>query len=207
MPPRHADATRQWLAEQAARWMSEHAIDDPALALKRVLAREGGTAPDRRQWPSASEIREALQGYQRLFRRHEQRDALAARRAAAVEAMRFFSRFRPCLVGAVLDGTADTHSPVQLHLHAEDADTVLGMLREQGIAHRIGERMVRLDARRQERMPHVAFDADGIGFELWLLPLACERTPPLDTERRAPMPRASLAALRQMIELETRPPP
>ncbi len=207
MSPRHADTTRQWLAEQAARWMTEHAVDDPLLALRRVLARDGGAPPDRRQWPGAGEIREALQAYQRLFRGNDQHAALQARRRAAVEAMRFFAPFRPALVGAVLDGTADAHSMVQLHVHAEEAEAVLGVLREQGIAHRLGDRRVRLDPRRQTSVPHVAFDADGIGFELWLLPPACERNPPLDAEGRAPMSRASLDQLLRMIDAQPAHPP
>lgn len=193
-----ADAQRRWLAEQAARWMSEHVVDDPALALKRVLAREGTAAPDRRQWPSATEVREALQAHQRLFRKQDQDTALAARRAAASEAMSFLAPFRPRLVGAVLDGTADRHSPVQLHLHEEDSDAVLRFLHTHGIEHRVGERRIHLDPRRLVPVPQVSFVADGIDFELWLLPAESERQTPLASDGRTPLLRAGLAAVMRL---------
>ena len=44
--------------------MSEHALDDPAVALRRVLARLP-SAPDRRQWPDPAEILNALRQYWR----------------------------------------------------------------------------------------------------------------------------------------------
>jgi len=197
-----SDNQRSRLAERAARWMSEHGSDDPALALRRVVAAEGRAAPDRRQWPSLDEIREALLTRQRLFRGNAQSRALARRRDAALEAMGFFAPFHPMLTGAVLDGTADAHSPVQLHLHAESTEAVLGFLREHAIPYRLGERRIRLDARRQVDVPRIEFDADGVAFELWLLPEACARSAPLEPDGHAPMRRANLAALRRTLESE-----
>ncbi|MEJ5208390.1 hypothetical protein [Denitratimonas sp. CY0512] len=188
---------RRLLAEQAARWMSEHALDDPAVALRRMLARLP-SAPDRRQWPDPAEILDALRQYQRLFRSTEQPTQLEQRREAAAEAMRFFSAFRPRLVGAVLEGTADANSPVQLHLHGDDGEALLLFLQEQGIAHRVGERSIHLDPRQQVRVPHVTFQADELDFELWLLPLRSERQAPLEADGRTPMHRASLTALRTL---------
>lgn len=188
---------RRWLAEQAARCMSEYAIDDPSAALRRVLARQGAT-PDRRQWPEAGEILAALRDYQRLFRGSEQTAHLDARREAAIEAMRFLAAFRPRLVGAALEGTADAHSPVQLHLHDDDPDAVLRFLQEHGIEHRVGERRIHLDPRRLAPVPHVGFVADGIDFELWLLPADSERQTPLASDGRTPLHRAGLAGVMQL---------
>ena len=188
---------RRLLAEQAARWMSEHALDDPAVALRRVLARQP-SMPDRRQWPDATEILEALRQYQRLFRGPEQSAQLDQRRETAIEAMRFFSMFRPRLVGAVLEGTADTHSAVQLHLHGDDTEALLLFLHEHDIAHRVAERSIHLDPRQPVRVPLVTFQADGLDFELWLLPSHSERQAPLEADGRTPMRRASLTALRTL---------
>lgn len=188
---------RRWLAEQAARCMSEYAIDDPMAALRRVLARQGA-APDRRQWPEPAEILTALRDYQRLFRGSEQATYLGARRAAAIEAMRFLVAFRPRLTGAVLEGTADAHSAVRLHLHGDDPDAVLRFLHEHGIAHRVGERRIHLDPQRPVPVPFVGFVADGIDFELWLLPTASERQTPLASDGRTPLHRAGLSSVMQL---------
>ena len=185
---------RRWLAEQTARCMSEYAIDDPMAALRRVLARQGMT-PDRRLWPEREEILTALRDYQRLFRRGDQATHLTARREAAIEAMRFFTAFRPRLTGAVLEGTADAHSAVQLHLHDDDPDAVLRFLHEHDIAHRIGERRLHLDPQRLIPVPWVSFVADGIDFELWLLPAASERQTPLASDGRTPLHRAGLSGV------------
>lgn len=185
---------RRWLAEQAARCMSEYAIDDPMAALRRVLARQGAT-PDRRHWPAPAEILAALHDYQRLFRGGEQPSQLGIRRDAALEAMRFFAAFGPRLVGAVLAGTADAHSPVQLHLHTDDPESMLAFLNDQGITHRVGESRIALDQRRLITVPRVEFSADGIDFQLWLLPSECERHAPLEADARTPMARIHRAGL------------
>lgn len=205
MGSRNSGNRRHWLAEQAARWMSEHAIDDPLLALRRVLAREGSAAPDRRLWPDAEEIRAALQTYQRLFRGSSQARALHVRRKAALEAMRFFAAFRPCLVGAVLDGTADAHSPILLHLHADEPEGALAFLRENDIPHRLGERTIRLDAQRQIPVPCASFQADGLDWELWILPANCERSAPLECDGSTPMRRANAGALQRLVSAPDTP--
>lgn len=188
---------RRWLAEQAARCMSELAIDDPMKALRRVLGRQRRTI-DRRQWPEPDEIRASLRAYQRLFRGPEQGAHLDVRRQAAIEAMRFFAPFHPVLVGAVLDGTADAHSPVQLHLHGDDPEALLLFLDRHGIAHDTGERRIHLSPQRVAAVPHLTLDADGIGFELWLLPSTSERQPPLANDGRTPIPRATPAAVMRL---------
>lgn len=187
---------RRWLAGQAARCMHELAIDDPMQALQRVLRRQG-TAGDRRNWPDAAQIRAALRDYQRLFRDPRQSAQLEARRRAALEAMRFFASYRPYLVGAVLEGTADAHSPVQLHLHDDDAETIQAFLHEQGIPHRVGERHLHLLPQRAQAVPVVSLAADGIDFELWLLPTSSERQAPLESNGCTPMQRAGLARMMQ----------
>lgn len=171
--------------------MSELAIDDPMQALRRVLARRHG-ALDRRQWPRAEEIRAALRDHQRLFRNDVRESHLTALRTAAREAMRFFAPFHPYLVGTVLDGTADRHSSVQLHLHA-DEDAVLRFLADHAIRSDVGEARIHLAQRGLTRVPRLRLEADGIGFELWLLSSADERQGPLEADGLTPMRRVTLA--------------
>lgn len=201
MGARHDRNQRRWLAELAARWMSEHALDDPLLALRRVLARQPHP-PDRRQWPKADEILNALRDHQRLFRAAPQARQLHQRRLAASQAMDFFSRWQPRLIGPVLDGTADAHSPVQLHLHTDQVEALLGQMVEQGIEYRIGERRLLLGSDSPVAVPHARFEADGIEFELWLLPRQAERQPPRTADGH-PIPRASLSQLRALLELHS----
>ena len=187
---------RRWLAEQAARCMHESAIDDPMRALQRVVRRQG-MAGDRRNWPDAAQIRAALRDYQRLFRDPGQNVQLETRWRAAYEAMRFFASFRPYLVSPMLEGVAGTQSPVQLHLHADDVEALPAFLREHGIPHRVGERRLHLLPNRPQAVPVVTLEADGIGFELWLLPTTSERQAPLESDGRTPMQRVGLSRMMQ----------
>lgn len=188
---------RRWLAEQAARCMSEYAIDDPAAALRRVLGRQGAT-PDRRQWPEPAEILAALRDYQRLFRGQTQETHLVRRREAALQAMAFFARFQPRLVGPVLEGTADAHSPIHLHLHTDDTDAVPRFLDEAGIPAQPRSRRVRLDPVRDGDVLSWAFSADGLAFDLLVLPQDALHHAPLGSDRK-PMKRASEAQLRVLL--------
>lgn len=206
MRRRHAQEQRQWLAEQAARWMHEHALDDPAQALRRVLARQP-SPPDRRLWPESEEILSALRTYQRLFRPAGQVDPVAQRRQAALEALSFFTAWHPRLVGSVLEGTADLHSPVQLHLHADESEPLLGFMTEQGIPYRLGERTLQLNDQSRQNVPHIRFEADGITFELWVLPAQAERQPPLATDGRGAMRRVSRTQLLALMRTPVEPDP
>src|SRR3546814_13348617 len=85
--------------------------------------------------PAAEEVLAALRSEQQLFAGDAHARHLRHLREAACDAMGFFSRFDPRLVGTVLDGSAGQHSAVCLHLFADESEAVIHFLREQGIAH------------------------------------------------------------------------
>ena len=166
-PRQHADRRsrerRHRLAHEAARLMAEGGIRDHQQARLKAAERMG--IRDEGSLPRNAEIDEALREYQRLFQGGAQAGALRERREAALEAMEFFRAFQPRLVGRVLDGTADAHTPVAMHLHADDADEVARFLDEAGIPARPGSRRVRLDRAREREAPAWSFEADGLAFE------------------------------------------
>jgi hypothetical protein len=189
---------RAALAEESARLMSEHGIRDYRQAVRKAAARLG--INDQAMLPAAEEVDQALRERQRLFSGGEQIDALLERRRVAVDAMRFLAEFSPRLVGAVLDGTADRHSPVELHLFSDDPDAVIRFLHEHGIPHTVGSRALQIEAGRSERVPLHAFAADGIEVELLVLGGDRLRQPPLEPGGERRQARASLAALQQMLQ-------
>jgi predicted component of type VI protein secretion system len=188
---------RQRLAIEAARLISESGIRDFHQAKLKAAQRLG--IHDDQSLPRNSEIEEALREYQRLFLGDAQAQLLRERREAAAQAMAFLSTFEPRLVGAVLDGTADAHSAVCLHLHADDATAVVRFLDEAGIPWQEATRRLRLDRERQADFPVLVFCADGLPFDLTLLPHDALRQAPLDRGER-PMRRASLGGLQRLIE-------
>ena len=132
---------RRALAQEAARIMSDHGIDDYGLAKRKAAERLGAT--DIAALPKNTEIEAALAEHQRLFRSASHAVSLTMLRQTAVQAMRLLQRFQPRLVGSVLSGTASAHSDVNLHLFAEGAETVALHLLERGVPHRIAQRRLR----------------------------------------------------------------
>jgi len=188
---------RHRLAHEAARLMAEGGIRDYHQAKLKAADRLG--IHDDASLPRNREIDEALREYQRLFLGDTQGEALRLRREAALQALEFFDRFRPRLVGRVLDGTADAHTPVALHLHADDPDEVARFLADAGIPGEASWRHVRLDRVRERDAPVWVFSADGLAFDLTVLPLDTLRQAPLSGIDERPMPRASASQLRELL--------
>jgi hypothetical protein len=120
--------------------------------------------------------------------------------------LEFLQAFTPRLVGPVLDGTADVHSPVQLHLHQDDPDAVQRFLDEHGIPAQSRSRRLRWDRERLLDAPLWVFSADGLTFELLVLPAQALRQAPLSQVDEKPMRRASLAQLRGLLDGTSSPP-
>jgi hypothetical protein len=199
--PTRTRELRQRVAIEAARLMAEGGLRDFQAAKLRAASRLG--VVDEAALPRNIEIEEALREHQRLFQSLAQPDALQQRRQAALEALRFLERFDARLVGAVLDGTADSHSAVCLHLFDDRAENVEHFLAESGIPIEQRSRRLRLDHARSEVFPVYQFSADGVPFELIVLPRSALRQPPLDPVDGKPMQRASLSALRALLDAPT----
>jgi hypothetical protein len=182
---------------EAARLMSEHGIRDFHMAKRKAAERLG--AGEDTGLPKNSEVEDALREYQRLFQADEQPMRLRRLREVAREAMRFFVRFEPRLVGAVLDGTADRHSAVCLHLFSDAPEEIVAFLQEQGIPYEEQNRRLRTGHDAQHEYPVLLFSADEVAIDLTVLPLDAIRQAPLDRVGERPMRRAALAALEELL--------
>ncbi|MBD8897474.1 hypothetical protein [Rhodanobacter sp. DHG33] len=185
------------VAQEAARLMSEHGIRDFHRAKLKAAERLG--ILDTQALPRNQEIEQALREHQRLFHADSQPRLLQDRREAAVEAMRFLARFEPRLVGSVLDGTADAHSAVCLHVFSDDPDAVHRHLHEHGVPFETQTRRLRLSRDEQGEFPVLLFAADTLPFDLIVLPHDALRQAPLDRIDEKPMRRAALAAVEELL--------
>lgn len=187
---------RRSLAHEAARLMAEGGIRDYHQAKLKAAQRLG--IFDDASLPRNREIEDALREYQRLFQRDNVVE-LRQRREAALRALDFFTAFEPRLVGPVLDGTADAHSAVALHLHSDDPEAPHRFLEQHGIPVESRNRRVRLDRERAEDFPVWLFSAENLPFDLTVLPRDVLRQSPLSGIDEKPMKRASAAQLRQLL--------
>ena len=198
--PRGDDA-RRLIAIEAARIITELGVRDYHEAKRRAAERLG--VDDDRDLPKNTEIEAALKEYQRLFGGEAHVAHLAHLRRNALEAMRFFERFEPRLVGAVLEGTADEFSAVCLHLHDDDPDALALFLDEHGIPYEQIERHLRWSRDDEADVDAYRFDAGDVTVDLTLLPFDALRQAPLDRVDGKPMRRANVAAVRQLVDSDT----
>ena len=195
--PGRGDETRRRIAVEAARLISEDGMRDYHAAKRKAAARLGIQVDT--ALPKNAEIEEALREYQRLFDAEDQPRRLRGLRESAREALQFFARFEPRLVGAVLDGSADRHSSVCLHVFSADAESVAGFLDERGIPYEQQSRPLRLTRDLQREFPAFVFSAGEVPVDVTVLPEELLRQAPLDRSGERPMRRASLAALEDLL--------
>lgn len=185
------------IAQEAARLMAEHGIRDFQHAKRKAALHLGMT--DTQSLPRNDEIADALREHQRLFLADSQPRWLQMRREAAVTAMNFLQAFTPRLVGAVLEGTADQHSAVCLQVFSDNPDTISLFLRDQRVPLETQSRRLRTGNGPTIDYPVLLFSADGLPFDLTVLPRQALRQAPWDSAHDRPMRRASLAQLQALL--------
>ncbi|MCW8918255.1 MAG: hypothetical protein OQL08_05520 [Gammaproteobacteria bacterium] len=198
VPERHREAQqRSLLAQAAARLMAQSGLRDFAAA-KRKAAAQLGLHPSR-NLPGNEEIEAALHDYQRLFQHEPQRQQLHQLRQTALQAMRLLTPFSPRLVGAVLNGTADRHCPIQLHLFADTSEEVGIFLLEHRIPCEQGEQRIHYARGNEEQRPLLRFIAGESTLELTLFAHRERRHSPLSQVNGRPMQRADSEQLQRLL--------
>ena len=192
MPRRNSPRSenlRRAVAQEAARIMAEHGIQDFRAAKRKAAERFGIT--EEGALPSNAEIEESLVAYQRLFGGDAHSATLQAQRRAALRAMRSLGAYSPRLVGPVLTGSATAHSDVQLHLFVDNPEAVALSLLDRGVSHEMGEQRLRLDAERFQVYPAVRFELDDYTIRATVFPVdGIRQTPVSPVDRPAGMRRA-----------------
>lgn len=134
--------SRARIAELAARFISEHGIQDYGLA-KRKAARQLGL-PESQGLPSNDEVDAALIQRQDLYDPLEQAAILSALRQQAIAVMAVFHRFQPVLTGAVASGAVSEHSLIELEITADSSKDFEQFLVNEGIEFKIQDRAGRM---------------------------------------------------------------
>jgi hypothetical protein len=186
------------IAYEAARILTELRSDNIAYACQKAAAKYGVTK--RQQLPSRDEVENALREQQRLLRGSSQSESMQTLRLSALNAMQALEQFQPMLVGAVLDGTADSNSKVRLHLFADTPEDLLFALSDLHIPWREKQHRIHFSDGSIESVPCFLFTADGVGFELTLLPAHNPRNRPLDPLDHQPIQGATLKQLQALME-------
>jgi hypothetical protein len=194
-----ADQVRHALAQEAARIMAEHGVEDFLFAKRKAAERLG--VVDAAVLPKNTEIEQALVEYQRLFDADNHPRSLERQRRAALATMRLLRAFDPRLVGPVLTGTATQHNDISLHLFADSPESVAIALIDHGIPHDVIERRLRMDAERIVSCPGVRFQAGEHAIEAMVFPRDGIRQSPCSPVDGRPMRRADRDELQALIDV------
>ncbi|HEX4243182.1 MAG TPA: hypothetical protein VHZ53_17360 [Steroidobacteraceae bacterium] len=200
MPKKFSQRTedlRRALAQEAARIMAEHGIDDFRQAKRKAADRLG--VHDVAVLPKNVEIESALREHQRLFGRDAHQHSLMEQRRIALSAMRMLDEFQPRLVGSVLTGTATNYSDINLHLFADRSESVAIRLIEIGVPHEVHERRVKMDAERSINYPALRFEAQGRTVDATVFPIDGIRQSPYSPVDGRPMKRADVKEVSDLI--------
>lgn len=192
------DMLRRALAQEAARIIVEHGIDDYRLAKRKAAERLGVT--DHAVLPKNTEIEEALAGHHRLFGARSHDEELAALRRQAIGAMKLLGGFEPRLVGPVLSGNATPYSDVQLHLFADTPEAVILRLMESRVRYRVAERRVKVLRDSAQSFPAIQFEFGDVEVEAVVFPRDGIRQSPFSPVDGKPMRRATRQEVEALVE-------
>lgn len=179
---------RDRLAQEAARLVNEHGIQDYGLAKRKAAQRLGVRTAG--ALPSNSEIEARVTEWQRIFEPESHRSQLEALRRLAVDVMAFLSPFEPRLAGSVLTGAITVNSAIELHLFTDAPEEVVLKLDEQGIRCRDCQRRYRYNSRGVSIVPGYRFTFQRERVDALVFPEKGLRQAPMSPVDRRPMPRA-----------------
>jgi hypothetical protein len=190
---------RQQLADEAARLMAEHGIQDFAQA-KRKAAERLGVRAGEGALPSNAQIQERLVERQRIFEPEAHDLRIAKLRLVAANVMALLDGFRPKLVGAVLEGTATQTSAIELHVFSDAPEAVAAALEERGLRLHDSQRRYRFGRELVEQIPGFDLVVDEEELQVMVFPERGPKHSPLSPVDGKPMRRASRPAVLALLE-------
>jgi hypothetical protein len=194
--PTRSDHLRSAVAQEAARLMAEHGIQDYLVAKRKAAERYG--VVEGSFLPKNVEIEAALVAHQRLFEGDRHTSSLQQQRRIALQAMQLLAKFEPRLVGAVLNGTATEFTDIQLHVFSDTPENVYLQLLERRYDYEVFERKLKLSAERQIAVPSVRFEMDTEIVEAFVFPTDGIRQAPISPVDGKPMRRAAIQEVSEM---------
>lgn len=194
--PTRSDHLRSAVAQEAARLMAEHGINDFLVAKRKAAERYG--VVEGAFLPRNTEIEEALASYQRLFGGETHAGSLQQQRQVALRAMQLLQKFEPRLVGALVNGTATEYSDIQLHVFSDSPEAVYLQLADRRYEYEVFERKVKMTPERWISVPSVRFEMESRMVEAFAFPADGIRQAPVSAVDGKPMRRAGIAEVERL---------
>ena len=150
--------------------------------------------------PSNAEIRDEIQSFARLYEGDQRAVNLLEMRLEALRMMRILRRFRPRLIGSVMTGHVRQGSDIDLHVFADNVDSVTLTLEEEGVVFDVERKRVRKHG--EERLYTHVRVAERFPFELTVYASDQAHYVFKSSITGKAIERASIAELEQFLERE-----
>jgi len=189
--------TRRDIAAEAARIMVTQAQNNFRIAKQKAAERLGVNTGA--GLPSNVEVEAALRAYQGFYGGKQHTHHIQKMREIALRVMRSLETFCPRLVGPVLEGTADKHAQISLHVFNDPPDAVAIHLLEHGLSYQTAQRKIRWYDSSYRQVPLLVTDAEGFAVELALFSqVDLRQAPPSPIDGR-PQKRAPLTEVECLL--------
>jgi len=188
---------REQVADEAARLIQDHGIQDYGFAKRKAAARFGVSGAG--ALPSNSEIEARVLERRRVFESDEHDDRLAGLRHLAADLMDALAIFRPRLAGPVLTGAITASSGIELHLFTDTPEEVVAELEQLRYAVRNCQRRYRYNGQGLVIVPGFRFVARGEDVYALTFPEIGLRQAPMSPIDGRPMRRADRAKLLALL--------
>lgn len=188
---------RRAIAAEAARIMSTESQFNYRLAKQKAAERLGINL--RTTLPSNAEVESALRAYQEIYGGQQHAYRLKKMREVALMVMRSLEPFCPRLVGPVLEGTANEHARVSLHVFNDPPDAVVIYLLDRGLVFRNEQRKIRWHDGNYRQVQLLVTNAEDIEVELTLFNcMDLRQAPPSPVDGR-PQKRAPVSEVEYLL--------
>ncbi|MEN7342411.1 MAG: hypothetical protein AAAFM81_05680 [Pseudomonadota bacterium] len=191
------DRSRQTVAQEAARLMADHGINDFHAAKRKAAERLG--LNNEGALPTNIEVEAALIEHRRLYNEDDHDAWIEKRRRITLDLMNELEIYEPRLVGPLLAGTAAEDAPANLHLFSDSAEDIAWFLNDRGVDYKPFERRLRLRRGQSAGFPGYKFDWQQLPIEATVFNYDGLRQAPLSPVDGKPMKRASIKKVKKLL--------
>lgn len=177
LPHHRGESVDSQLIEEAARLICNEGYADYRQARLKAADRLGASRSAHQI--DNSIIEAAVLKRQVLFGGDDYRRRLHTMRARALRIMKLLSVYEPRLTGSAVSGAIGEGHRVQIHVVADQPESVEMLLHDRSIAFEQDERRYRLADGRELRIPLLRLEADGVGADIAVFDPDSSRNPPL----------------------------
>ncbi len=191
---------RRQIAFDAARLLYERQESEYFRAKIKAAGRLTKKRIKPQDLPSNSEIRDEVQNLARMLEGESRAENLKGMRVEALRMMRLLSAYRPRLIGSVLTGHVRAGSDIDLHIFADNIESVTAELEYHGIQYETEyKRIVKQGERQLYKHVHIR---DRYEFELTVYPLNKASFNFRSSITGKPIEKANITELEELIARE-----